>query len=492
MPVLFRIAFRNLLLHRAKSLIIGIIIAVGIAILVVGNSMIDTSAEGIQKTFIDSYTGHIMISGKTESALSLFGASGMGNIEDLPSIPEYDSVKEYVNNLPETAGVTSQVSGFSTISLEEVSLEEIRVFTILFGIEPESYKSLFDNLEIVEGRYLETGEEGIMLSTGKIKDIENELGVLLKPGDTVLLNNFGNAGFKIREVPIRGVFRFKTEGEGMNMLSYVDVQTLRSLLGMTVGSIGEVEVSEEETAFLDVENMDSLFEEDLVLEEQDQTDAVFEEAELLTILGDTAERDRALRVDTGSWHFILLKLDSPRKAGELIPAINSWLQERGIEARAVDWEKAAGPFASSAKILKTVFNIAILIVAIVAVIIIMNTLIISGIERTAEIGTMRALGARKGFIWKMFITETLTITILFGIIGIILGIVILFVLGLLHIEANNPFLEILFAGKVLEPRISPSSVLYALATVVAIGVIAHLYPVFIALKVQPVKAIQTE
>ena len=53
----------------------------------------------------------------------------------------------------------------------------------------------------------------------------------------------------------------------------------------------------------------------------------------------------------------------------------------------------------------------------VAVIIMMNTLVISVIERTGEIGTMRALGARKGFVWKMFLVETLTIAVVFGLIG---------------------------------------------------------------------------
>ncbi len=64
--------------------------------------------------------------------------------------------------------------------------------------------------------------------------------------------------------------------------------------------------------------------------------------------------------------------------------------------------------------IRIVFSVAILIVAIVAIIIIMNTLVISVIERTGEIGTMRALGAQKPFVWLMFLVETLTVTIVFG------------------------------------------------------------------------------
>ena len=44
----------------------------------------------------------------------------------------------------------------------------------------------------------------------------------------------------------------------------------------------------------------------------------------------------------------------------------------------------------------------------------------------------------------------------------------------------------------LHPLLPASAVLYALAVILGIGVIASLYPVAIALRIQPVRAIQTE
>jgi len=46
--------------------------------------------------------------------------------------------------------------------------------------------------------------------------------------------------------------------------------------------------------------------------------------------------------------------------------------------------------------IKRIFNGVVLVIAVVAIIIIMNTLVISITERMAEIGTMRAIGARRG------------------------------------------------------------------------------------------------
>jgi putative ABC transport system permease protein len=126
------------------------------------------------------------------------------------------------------------------------------------------------------------------------------------------------------------------------------------------------------------------------------------------------------------------------------------------------------------------------------VIIIMNTLVISVIERTAEIGTMRALGAQKGMVRWMFILETSSISLVFGLLGIALGAGIIGILNLTGIAAPNPFFEILFGGKILHPLLPLSAVLYALLVIVGIGVVASLYPVAVALRIQPVRAIQTE
>ena len=137
---------------------------------------------------------------------------------------------------------------------------------------------------------------------------------------------------------------------------------------------------------------------------------------------------------------VRLKSESQVKAVTI--QLNRFFLEEGIEAAVVDWRQASGGFGVLADTLRIVFNVAILIIAVVAIIIIMNTLVISVIERTAEIGTMRALGAQKGMIRRMFILETLSIAFVFGLIGILLGGAIIFVLNLTGIPASNTFFEI--------------------------------------------------
>ncbi len=487
MAVLFKIALRNLREHRSKTLIIGIIIAVGIAVMIVGNSLTETAARGVRASFIENYTGDLMIARKTRTTFSLFGPQGAATDTAIPRIPDYDRVHQYVASQPEVAETTSQVTGFAVLDFQDNG----NSFSILFGIEPQSYRRMFPNaVTMVEGSYLLPGQEGILVSESKREEVKKDLGVDIQVGDSLQLNGFGSAGFRIREVPVRGIFRFNQEVQGLNQISFIDVQSLRALQGMTVSSALQVELSRNETSYLGTQDPDELFGGPMVQSEKAGRGTLSEE-QLLGSLGGGGRGYQA-QIDSGAWNFILVRLQSERQLPAFLARINHFFEEQGIAAQAVDWKTASGGFGSIAQTVQTVFNVLILIVAVVAVIIIMNTLVISVIERTGEIGTMRALGAQKPFIRRMFVLETLAISGLAGVAGMAVAALIVAVLNATGIRASNAFLQILFGGEVLHPVLPAASLLYAVLVVAAIAVVASLYPVGIALRIQPVKAIQTE
>ena len=51
--IVWCIAFRNLREHRVKSVIVGTITLIGTFVLVVGNSLMDSAAAGVRRSFID-------------------------------------------------------------------------------------------------------------------------------------------------------------------------------------------------------------------------------------------------------------------------------------------------------------------------------------------------------------------------------------------------------------------------------------------------------
>ena len=496
MPVVLRIALRNLREHRSKTLIIGTIIAVGIAVVVAGNSLAETATRGLRRSFIDNYTGHIMIHGRTNQALSLFGGGPAAGNEEIPRIGSYPEVFDHVATLPEVTAVSPQLTSFAVVYADEEQNEEF--FAMLFGVDADSYRTMFpEAAEIVAGQPLAPGEPGILVQTTLAEEIEEQLGKPVQPGDALTLTAIGGNGLRIREVTVRGIFRFQQEMQGLNRVAIIDAQSLRSLAGLVV-STGQIELSAEETEILATDDLDSLFADDeQVVGPAEGPDtaaapAVLSETAVLSILGD---RGRAPPVvDAGAWHFLLLKLDAAaaRQEQRLIDQLNGYFEAHDLAAQAVNWRAAAGGFSQLAAVMQGVFNGTVVVIAIVAVIIIMNTLVISVIERTSEIGTMRALGAHKKFVRRMFLLETLSISWVFGIVGIVLGALIVIVLGATGIRTSNDFLKIMFGGELLEPTLSAFSVWISLVIITAIGLLASVYPVMVALRVQPIRAVQTE
>lgn len=538
MRILFRIALRNLMEHKGKTFIIGIIVALGVVVLVVGNAMMDTARMGIERAFINNYTGDIMISGLAEGEISLFGVQSVGGLEQTPVIPEYDRISEHLKQNAQIAVTTNQISGFGILRAEDDRIDglENSAFTVLFGIDPLTYHEMFDNVQLIEGEYLTAGEQGIMLSVDRVEELKeaavkgledaglaDELGddpdYEIHVGDEIrVVSGLAEGLPRIRVVPLVGIYESTgiSEGVGAELVTYIDAQTLRALLGLSLGTSRDIVLEYEQTELLDrleaglVESpedeffssdpfagdgfSDDLFSDDLI--DEGSTEIVdFESIESFIeqapAIDESARKEQEVNAGK-TWHYFLVRLANSRRTEQVVAELNEWFISEGISAQAGDWEVAAGPFATTADVIRTVFNIAILIIGVVAVIIIMNTMVISVMERTSEIGTMRALGARRGFVWRMFMIETLLITSIFGVIGVATGLAVIGVLNIIGVPATNTFLTILFAGPELKPVASLISVVGSLVIVSVIGIVAHLYPVSVALKIQPIKAIQTE
>jgi putative ABC transport system permease protein len=104
---------------------------------------------------------------------------------------------------------------------------------------------------------------------------------------------------------------------------------------------------------------------------------------------------------------------------------------------------------------------------------IMNIMLVSVTERTAEIGLRKAVGAENKDILIQFVIESVLLSVLGGLIGIALG-----VLGSLAI------------GSFLETAVTPWSVFLAFSISVLIGIIFGVAPAQKAAKLDPIEALR--
>ena len=138
-------------------------------------------------------------------------------------------------------------------------------------------------------------------------------------------------------------------------------------------------------------------------------------------------------------------------------------------------------------------TIAVMFIFFVAIIIIMNTLSMAAIERVAEIGMMRAIGARKRFISQLFFAETLSLSLIFSGLGIAIGVLMVYGLAALNLSvADNEMLPLLFGSDTFHPMVDSIGILVGIAQVIVVTVLAMLYPISIARKITPLEAISRD
>ncbi len=108
---------------------------------------------------------------------------------------------------------------------------------------------------------------------------------------------------------------------------------------------------------------------------------------------------------------------------------------------------------------------------------IMNIMLVTVTERTREIGLRKALGARKQTIVTQFLLESVILTFVGGIFGMILGVIASYMYSF--------FTKSLFV-------VSPTSILLAIGVSAGIGILFGWYPARRAASLQPIEALRYE
>jgi putative ABC transport system permease protein len=109
---------------------------------------------------------------------------------------------------------------------------------------------------------------------------------------------------------------------------------------------------------------------------------------------------------------------------------------------------------------------------------IMNIMLVSVTERTREIGIRKAVGARKRQILSQFLVESLVLSLIGGMVGIGLGILVSRAVGNLSAE--------------LVPVVNAGIVLVAFGFAAAVGLIFGIYPAWQAARLRPIEALRYE
>ena len=507
MKEIIKLALRNLKEHKSKTLIIAMFILFGVAIVVMGNSFLESVNRGLEKDFRANVTGDLAITTIPEKGtiIDVFGVNNTSSLTTeilkVPAITELERVEQI---LDETEGIkkrskliSAQVIltkdeeiDFSILTDDEkdVSYTDIP-FAVLFAGERGAYQELFPDLKIVEGRYPEKGTNEILVDTRILDGFVKSWGKTLAVGDDVLMATMDGI---VREGKVVGTCKPANEYSALFQAVYCQPEMARAFSGLTYAASFSQELPDSVDLSISDMSEDDIFGDDDLFDIEEDSNFLGSAADFDNILGDTTLRDKLNKTDDGTWQYVLAKLDNPHADKKIIAQLNKRFKEEGLNLQAIDWTIAAASYTGMVGMISIVFNVLIIILSIVVFIIIMNTMIVSVIERTSEIGTMRAIGAEKKFVKKLFYSEAVILTLIASVAGIIFAFICMAIFNSCNIVITNSFAKMILGGGLL--HFSPTPTILIVTIVVALlgSIISNRYPVKSALKITPIKALSKE
>lgn len=111
----------------------------------------------------------------------------------------------------------------------------------------------------------------------------------------------------------------------------------------------------------------------------------------------------------------------------------------------------------------------------------MSAMVMSVLERTREIGTLRAVGWSRWRVLRMILGEALLLSAVGGVVGILIG------MGLAWLTAQAPGL-----GPMLEGAVTPQIAAQGFFIALFLGLVGGLYPAWTAANLEPVEALRYE
>lgn len=325
----------------------------------------------------------------------------------------------------------------------------------------------------------------------------------VRVGDSLTIKSFTRGGYvQSVKVKVYGVFSFEgleesTLAGGLNMM---DLVSFRDLYGfMTPDREREVKDLKVAAGFKDVSRENA--EAELFGSKDEGADAqptVDADAALRALAGQQQRADRfaqpfdPAQLQRGDILNAAIMVKDPRKIAQTIQDIEAAGARAGVPLRAITWQKASGIVGQFVTMIRAILYGSVLIIFAVALVIVNNALVMATLERVPEIGTLRAVGAQRRFLLGMLLVESLAVGALFGCAGAGLGAIVVALLRAVGIPAANDIFAFLFSGPRLHPSLSPGNIIVALFIVMVVSAASSIYPGFLAMRVSPRQAMQSD
>ncbi len=438
---LLKIAYRNVSRQKRRSTLLALAIAFGVMMIILVNSLTQGLIQTTEKNFESALGGHIYLTGEVllESGKT---ANQIVNPEVLDAV-----IPKFSDAIADSQKRSSITGSFIFRSKSTTG--------ILYGVHWDQEKSLVESMEILEGSLDRAGEKGtIVLPQEAAKDLGVELNEEILISFTTVTGQ-ANVG----EFTIVAITK-DTLGLGFSA-AYADIGYINELVGLDID-----EYQSYNLVLKDIKGINSISKqiEDAILLQGSSLKPKPDEGESLMSRGGLAGAMFSSDEDEEVWEGTRFNVgnlnDFMDMVGQIVAILN------GI---------ALGVF---------------FIMLLITMVGLMNTFRMIMIERTREIGTMRAIGMQKMDISKLFLLEGLILALRGVAFGITAELLVATIIKMIKFADGSPFAIILNQGHVAVPVVFSNMVMIT-AIIVVITLLAVWSPARRAARLQPADALRS-
>ncbi len=377
-----KIAVRNITRQKKRSILLGSAIAFGVMIIILINGFTGGLNETMKENFTSLMGGHVYINGQevleSGKVVNIIGDTDLLN---KALDPVRDKIAEI--HVRDETGRSEIIFGSKSAAL------------ILYGVNWDDEKLLKNTLIIKDGSFDALSDPKSIVIPDSVA---SKLGV--KPGETVLVRLDTVTGQ--RNVGDFTVGAITKDPTGFSFVSagYADISYLGELLGLKKGEFQYMNLY-----LKDIEQMDQV------------AASLTDTLKKIALVKDKESEDSKNEAHQRGMGFMMR---GSTKSQE------HW---KGTKFSITTLNDVMEPVLQMIRILNIISVVLFVILLIITMVGLLNTFRMVLIERTREIGTMRAIGMQKKDIRNIFIMEALFLSLAGAAAGLVLALISMAVVG---------------------------------------------------------------